>query len=371
MRFSQIPGNQSIKDSLLSSHKRGAVAHAQLFAGTEGGASLSMALAFSQYILCENKLDDDACGECPSCQKAGKGVHPDIHFFYPKPAAKSDPALVANLQKQWRSFIQEQPYGDLQTWQKFADINDKAVQIHKEEAKNIIKTVSLKSFEGNHKILIIWYAETMNIAAANAILKVLEEPPEKTLYFLVSYNLENVITTITSRTQLVSIPTFSQDEISDLLQKSGIGENEAINASRIAEGSLVKAEKVLQSGSDLAYGDFQTWMRASLKGDFSDLVKRSETFSQSGKGNQAAELRYALNLLRESMVSLCNQTSLNHVMGDELVFIQKFGATAQLEKLEKMYEKVNEALYHLERNANPRITHLSLSIDFTKILNQG
>ena len=319
MQFSQIPGNQPIKDSLLSSHKRGAVAHAQLFAGAEGGAALSLALAFGQYILCESKMEDDACGECPSCQKVAKGVHPDVHFFYPKPAAKSDPALVANMQKQWRSFIQENPYGDLETWQRFADINDKAVQIHKEEAKNIIKAVSLKSFEGNYKILIIWYAETMNIAAANAILKVLEEPPEKTLYFLVSYNLENVISTITSRTQLVSVPPFTEDEVAGLLLKNGISESEAGNASRIAEGSLLKAEKILQEGGELAYGDFQTWMRACLKGDFTDLVKRSERFSQSGKGNQSSELKYALSLLRESMVSLCNHTSLNHVLGEELI----------------------------------------------------
>jgi len=370
MNFASIPGQEGIKTTLRSSFHRNAIAHAQIFHSNEGGSALPMALAFAQFILCENKKEDDACGECPSCQKMKKLIHPDVHFFYPKSSAKSDPATQALLSKQWRGFLQEQPFGNLESWQRYAEINDKAVQIHKEEAKNIIKTVSLKSFEGGFKILFVWYPETMNIAAANAILKVLEEPPEKTIYLLVSYNLENIISTISSRTQLVNIPVLQEDEIVSLLVKKGVNSEDARKVSRIAEGSLTKAENALSSGSELAYSDFQQWMRSCLRGDFTDLVKRSEGFSQSGKGNQMSEMKFSLNILRESIVALCEQSDLNHAFGEELTFIQKFASTAQLGKLERMYEKLNEGIYHLERNANPRITHLSLSIDFTKILNQ-
>ena len=155
MTFSAIPGQESIKATLRSSFHRGTIAHAQIFHSNEGGPALPMALAFAQFILCENKKEEDACGECPSCQKMAKSIHPDVHFFYPKSSAKTDPATQAVLLKQWRAFLQEHPFGNLESWQRFAEITDKAVQIHKEEAKNIIKTVSLKSFEGGYKILCV------------------------------------------------------------------------------------------------------------------------------------------------------------------------------------------------------------------------
>ncbi len=369
MLFSDIPGHEDIKKTLYKSLERNAIAHAQLFHGNEGGGALALALAYTRFILCENRSPEDACNTCASCQKMDKHIHPDVHYFFPKSSAKNDAATQGALLKRWREFLQSHPYGNLERWQQFAEINDKAVQIHKEEAKNIIKTVSLKSFEGKHKILLIWYPETMNIAASNAILKVLEEPPEKTIYLLVSYGLEDIITTITSRTQLVAVPPFNEAQVAGYLQQKGIDATEAAKVSRISEGSLVKAEALLEHGQELAYGDFQAWMRSCLRADFQDLATRSEQFSQSGKGNQFSQLKFALNILRESIVSLCDTTELNHTMGEELNFIKKFGQAAKLSALEAMYEKLNEAVYHLERNANPRITHLSLSIDFVRLLN--
>ncbi len=370
MKFAEIPGHHDIKETLKSSLRHNTIAHAQLFHGNEGGAAFPMALAFSRYLLCENRSDEDACGECPSCQKMDKHIHPDVHYFFPKSGAKTDPATQNQLLKHWRDFLQQLPYGNLEQWQSFAEIADKAVQIHKEEARNIIKTVSMKSFEGHYKILLIWYPETMNISAANAILKVLEEPPEKTIYLLVSYNLEDIITTITSRTQLVNIPVFHDEEIVEFLVKQrDIAKEDSVKVARIAEGSVLKAEALLSHSEDLAYSEFQQWMRSCLRADFGELVKRSEYFSQQGKGKQFSQFRFALNILREAMVSLCQSSDLNHTLGEELTFVQKFAATAKLERLEEMYSKLNEALYHLERNANPRITHLSLSIDFIQLLN--
>lgn len=369
MRFSDIPGLSSIKKQLLTGVHRNKIAHAQLFCGIEGSATLPMALAYSSYLMCENRQKEDACGTCPSCQKASKAIHPDIHYFLPQPSLKSDPQKQTSLLKSWREFLREEPYGNLDRWQNFAGITDKAAQISKEEAKRIVKTVSLKAFEGHQKILLIWYPELMNISAANAILKTLEEPPPHTVYLLVSYAYEDIIGTITSRSQLVKIPPFGDEEIAEHLTQSGLEREEALRLARISEGSVLKANG-LRSEDHLAYQDFQHWMRSCLKADFESLLKESEGFSQRPKSDQFRQWKFSINLFREAIIGYSENESLQHTQGEELAFIKKFGSAVSMDALEKMYVILNDAVYHLERNANPRITHMNVSIEFSKILTE-
>ncbi len=368
MQFSDIPGHDELKETLRSSLTRNHMAHAQLFHGNEGGAALPLATAFASYILCENRTEDDACGVCPACAKTSKSIHPDVHFFYPRASVKSDPAKAAAQSKQWRSFISEQPYGNLEAWSQLAEMDNKLLQIGKDDAREVIKTVSMKAFEGSHKIILIWYPEMMNGPAANALLKVLEEPPANTIYLLVGYSIEQIITTITSRTQLVKVPPFSDDNIVDFLVHDGASESEARQTVRVAEGSILKARKLLGQTDELEHEGFQQWMRDCLRGDYTSMVKMSEEFSQAGKSRQQGKMSFWLNLIRESLLAKSETMELTASMGNESDFIKKFSSAVSFEALEGIYQLINEEIYHLTRNANPRLMHLNLSLQISQLL---
>ncbi|MBV6646589.1 MAG: DNA polymerase III subunit delta [Cyclobacteriaceae bacterium] len=366
MQFADIPGHHSLKESLVHAFENNHVAHAQLFSGMEGGAGLTLSLAYATYLLCENKGEQDACGTCPSCHKMQKLIHPDVHFFYPKPSAKSEEN--AKHLALWREFVSKSPYGNLEDWVNHLGSDNKQNQISKEDARQIIKTVSMKSFEGGYKILFIWYAEKMNSSAANAILKVLEEPPEKTLYFLITYNYENLLTTILSRAQLVAIPGFSDLEVGQYLEDQGIEAAKAEQAAKLAEGNIGEAIGHLDHAGDLAYQEFQQWMRLCFTRDFTALSKMSEEFSQSGKSRQRSLIAHAITIIRNTLIIGGGNDELAKTDGEEKEFLTKFSKALPLEKLERLYQWLNESTMQLERNANPRILHLNLSIKIVKLL---
>lgn len=368
MQFSQIPGHEDLKETLRSSVTRNHMAHAQLFHGNEGGAAFPLARAFASFILCENPGPDDSCGTCPSCVKNSKLIHPDVHFFYPRASTKSDPAKAAAQQKLWRAFLTEHPYGNLEAWSQQAELDNKLVQIGKDDAREIIKTVSLKAFEGKYKIILLWYPETMNGSAANALLKVLEEPPAQTIYLLIGYAVEQVINTITSRSQLVQVPPFTDSDVKAHLKTLGVAEEDASKVVRVAEGSLLKAKKLLDHSDDLAHEEFQQWMRDCLRGDYTALVRLSEDFSQSGRANQISKMGFWLNLIRESLLAKSDTRDLVNTFGNETTFIDKFSQAVSFDALERIYQLINEEIYHLSRNANPRITHLNLSLKISQTL---
>ena len=368
MRFADIPGHQELKSTLTSSFERNHVAHAQLFHGDEGGAALPLAIAYATYILCENKNGEDACGVCASCQKMQRFVHPDVHFFYPKSSAKSDPGKEKVLQASWRSFLMKDAYGNLDNWVRFADIENKQVQISKDDARNIVKTVSMKSFEGNYKVVFLWYPEMMNGSAANAILKILEEPPAMTIYLLVSYNVERIIRTITSRTQLVKVVPFDEGDVEAYLIGKGEESSQAKKVARIAAGNVLTAQKLLDHSDDLEHEEFQEWMRACLRKDYTTLVKYSEDFSQAGRAKQHSKMSFALTLIRQAILAKGQASELLKGLGDEGPFIQKFSGAVSFDGLQGMVTKLNEMIYHLERNANPKMAHLNLSIRFSELL---
>lgn len=363
MRFADIPGCQSLKETLISSFNRNHIAHAQLFHGQPGGIGLPLALAYVSYLMCEDKTESDSCGKCPACQKTDKYIHPDVHFFFPlaKKTKKEDEPDVGGVAK-WRNFLQAKPYGNPEDWIVFSESENKQNQISKEDARQIIKTVSMKAFEGGMKILLIWCPERMHPAAANAILKVLEEPPENTIYLLVTYNYEGLLTTILSRTQHFLVPVLPAGEIKNyLMNKQGITEEKAQKAAAFAEGSMEKALSLVKTAEDLNFQDFQKWMQACYRADFQELSQQSEAFGQSGKSNQRSYMLYSLNILRNVIIYKGNP-ELVMAEGAERKFIANFGNTLQLDQLEKIYMELNESLFHLERNANPRITCMALSI---------
>src|SRR6478609_1835336 len=216
MTFSSIPGLDEVKKQLTGSVQSNHIAHALLFAGKPGALSLPLALAFANYLHCQNKNGNDACGTCAACSKSLKYIHPDTSFVFPLGNVKGDKdedRFKAEILKSWRQFLLEQPFGNLNDWANFYGGEDKQAIISREESREIIKTLSLKPFESPVKVMIIWQPELMHPSAANGILKILEEPPPHTYFILVTNAVDRLLPTIISRTQIVTVPLLFDEEV--------------------------------------------------------------------------------------------------------------------------------------------------------------
>ena len=369
MRFEEIPGLIALKEILVLSNKRNHFAHAQLFSGHEGGAALPLAIAFATYLLCEDKVFADACGRCPACQKMSKHIHPDVHYFFPSSKfEKEDGSQNSKVNEVWRELIIKNPYATLGDLIVALDTENKQNQISKADAKKIVKTVSMKSFEGGLKILIIWYPEKMNGAAANTILKVLEEPPSNTLYLMVTYHYEDLLPTIISRLQLITIPSFSEEELKGYLVKNhGATVKDAIKAYRISNGSLTHALAHIEEGDEDQLNWFADWMRYCVSAKYDFLSQVSEQFKQIPRSKQQIKMRWSLEIIRNAILAK-GAEDLISAQGSERTFILKFSHAINLQGLELIYKDLSETLYCLERHAHPQMAQLVLSIRISQII---
>lgn len=366
MLFNEIIGLEAIKQTLIRSVRANHVAHAQLFYGTVGSANLAMAWAYSTYINCENKQEQDACGVCASCAKMNKLVHPDVHHIFPSPSAKD---AIVELLPTWRKFLLESPYRSLTDWLEFTGTTgNKQGIIPIKEAHNIIGSLSLKAFEAEYKTLIIWQPELMNIESANALLKVLEEPPAKTLFILVCNDVNKLLTTILSRTQRVTIPTFSDEEVQLFLQNNkGVEASRAKQIAYLSEGNLSKAQFLIHKDSAGKHQWFAAWMRNCYKADLATLVKTADEFDAFTKEDQKGMMEYALNIFRDLLIWKNGATSLIRLEGEELTFVQNFSKAIKAAAIELVVGELNDTYYYLERNARAKILHLDLSITISRM----
>lgn len=368
MIFSDIPGLQSVKQKLNRSIESGKIAHAQLFAGPRGSANLSLALAYAALLNCTNRKEGDACGECPSCRKIHKSIHPDLHFVFPVCSAKNKTGkevVSDTFIADWRNFISKNPYGGPVEWSEAFGGENKQLNISREESRNILKKLSLKSFEGEYKVMIIWLAEYMHPSAANALLKLLEEPPEKTVFLLVTYDHEQIISTILSRVQLLKIRPFNKEEISNyLIEKHELNSERAIQIANMASGDLTQAIRLINEVEDDTQKLFQEWMRICFTNNKPLMVEGAENFSKATKINQKGLFQYGMSILRESLL-IQNGVESSHVTDSEKQFVRNFSKTLDLSKLEKIYNDLNTAYYHLERNGNTKIIYLDTSLQIT------
>lgn len=366
MKFADIPGLSDTKDKIFRTIESGKIAHAQLLAGPEGSANLALALAYATALNCTNRASKDACGECPSCLKMKKLIHPDVHFVFPVSSAKNKTGkdvVSDSFITDWRAFVNINPYAGPFEWAVEFGGENKQLNISREESRNIVKKLSLKSFEGEYKVMIIWLAEYMHTSAANALLKLLEEPPEKTIFLLITNDKENIISTILSRVQLLNIRAFNKEEISDfLMQQHAIDVQKATQIASISSGDLNHALKLIDEVEDDTQKMFQEWMRICFSSNYSLMVKWAEDFGKVNKINQKGLFQYGLSILRDSLLLGNGASAAVHIDGDEQDFISNFSKTLNLFQVERLYELMNSAFYHLERNANPKILFLDTSL---------
>lgn len=372
MRFSEIPGLQESKKQLVSAVQNNHVAHAQLFYGHQGSANLALALAFATYLNCKDRDEDDSCGACPSCQKMDKLIHPDLQFVYPVSGTKNikgKDVVSASYLKEWREYFLSQPYGGIEDWSTFYGAENKQANISKEESRNIIKGMTLTAFEAEFKVLVIWLPEFMHPAAANGILKILEEPPKNTIFLMVTCDYEKLLTTILSRCQLFKVPSFNESEIAEeLVNRHGIEADRARTLSLLAEGSIKKAVEGTNASEDDSHGLFRDWMRQCWTKDFIELNRTVDSFFKMSKTAQKLFLLYALNMMRHALVCEYMVDENLKLSTEEQGFVTNFGKALNSQKIEYITNEIGKAHYHLERNANVKILFLDLSLRVGKAM---
>ncbi len=376
MLFSDIIGQEHLKNHLQTSAKNGRIPHAQLFVGKEGSGTLPMAIAYAQFLLCNFSDDSETCNI-----KCNKLQHPDLHFAFPVTTNDSvKKHAVSNLfLEEWRSFISQKPYGSLFNWLQHIGVENKQGLIGVDESLDIVKKLQLKAYEGGFKIMIIWMAEKMNIAAANKLLKLIEEPPEKTVFLLITESEEQIINTIRSRCQALYFPLLSEKNIADtLVKREQIRENEAVKIAHQSEGNYNKAVHILHSNyKDLLFEEwFITWIRAAFKAKgnasvIQELISWSDSIAKSGRETQKQFLQYCLQFFRQAL--LLNYKS------PELVFLEtkspkfdlkNFAPFVHSGNILAIEKELNDAMYHIERNGNAKIILLDLSMKLTRFLHK-
>ena len=367
MQFKQIVGQDAIKQRLITSVKENRVSHAQLFLGPGGSGSLPLAVAYAQYLSCENKLEDDSCGECSSCRKYQKLMHPDLHFSYPFFAKHKDDTAISFIE-QWRDAFIANPYLSLDTWRGYLDAENKQANINIAECHQIIKKLSFKPFESPYKILILWLPEYLD-KEGNALLKIIEEPQPNTLFLLVAQNQDQILNTILSRTQLIKIPPLGFDDIKDHLISQHNQTGDAANEiAYLSNGSLTEALTMLQYDNKGYHEQFVQWLRLCFANKGLEVMSFVDQASKMGRENQKNFLRYGINFLRECCLLLSGAGSLVHLPAHELETAQKMTNVMIVPEAEAIVAELEKAHYHVERNGNPKILFLDVSLQIIKIL---
>ncbi len=383
MLFSEIIGHQDIKDRLRRSVKEQRVPHALLLRGPDGIGKLPLALAFARFIHCTNKTETDACGVCPSCVKYNKLSHPDLHLVFPviKPVGKAS-VVCDDFVHEFRAAVLQNPYINLQDWFNKIAEDGKQGMIYSNESQEIIRKLSLKTYESEYKIMVIWIPEKMNASCANKLLKFLEEPPEKTVFLLVSNQPDEILPTILSRTQQFQIPRLSTDDIVvKLLQNDefNISQVDALNIARIANGNYGRAVSMLQEGDEnkLYFDHFVKVMRLAWQvGNLKDhaslktlkLWSDEMAASSFGRERQKSFLVNSQRLLRENYIYNLKISELNYLSAKEAEFSNKFAPFIHERNVEDLMFEFALAERHIEQNVNAKMVFFDLTLKIIMLL---
>jgi DNA polymerase-3 subunit delta' len=368
MQFKEIVGQEEIKHQLIQTVVENRVSHAQLFLSAEGSGALPLAIAYAQYINCLDKSATDSCGVCSSCRKYERYIHPDLHFSYPFFASK-DVKIAVDVLEEWRTMLLADPYFNLDIWRQQLSADNKQANINIAECHDIIKKLSYKAFEAETKVLIMWLPEYLE-KEGNSLLKIIEEPPANTLFLLVANNQEHILSTLLSRTQIVKIPKLPSHTIENyLISNNNLSEEQASTYSFLADGNLIEAKiQAAQSHNDNAEV-FAEWLRMGYGNKVLDLVSFVDQAASWGRENQKNFLKYGISFLRECSLLMSGADRLVKLPARTLDTAQKLSKhVLDLNMASAIITELEQAHYHIERNANPKILFLDVSLQLVKII---
>lgn len=371
MRFFEVIGQSEIKSKLIDEVKENKVSHAQLLLGKSGFGGLPLALAFSQYLFCKEKLENDSCGKCASCLKMQKLQHPDLHFVFPtvQTISKTSSPLLG----EWREQIQTFPYFNLNDWSEKIDPKSRKPIISVHESDEIIKKLSLHAYEGGYKVMIIWMPEEMNISSANKLLKILEEPPAKTLFLLVGEDQERLLKTIISRTQIIRVPRISYENVRQFLLDNGADGVSAESVAGRVDGDLrlAKAELEENVSQDEQRELFIGMMRVCYKKNVIEMMNWADEAASLGKERQKQFLIYAIHMFRQSLLKNYTEDQLTRVSGEEERFLANFAQFITGNNIQDFSKSFSEAVYHIDRNANAKILFTQLCFQVMRYIHNA
>ena len=381
MQFSEILGQEHIKSHLTKSADVGRIPHAQLFVGPEGSGTLPMAIAYAQYIICGN-LNGENSESTEACNiKFQKTSHPDLHFIYPTVSTeevKTKPKSIYFI-TEWRQFLEQNSYGSLFDWYQILGVKNKQGEIRVDDAQEILKSLALKSYEGGYKVMILWMADKLNIAASNKLLKLLEEPTDKTVFILISENEEDIIQTIRSRCQVLHFNGLSEAIIAEaLVSRENTEPKTALKIAHQAQGNYNKALQLLQPDSESVFFEkwFVDWVRAAFraKGNaaaIQDLIQWSEQIAGLGRETQKKFLHFCIEMFRQSLLLNYQTTSLVYIDPQVEKFkLENFAPFVNGNNINDIFKELSDAMYHIERNGNPKIILTDLSIKLTRLIHK-
>jgi DNA polymerase-3 subunit delta' len=375
MQFAEIPGLPEMKEKLINAVKNNHLAHALLFHGPEGSANLTLALALATFLYCENRSETDSCGICSSCQRMKRLVMPDLSFAFPVIAKEKDDEEEeekTDVLTSWRKFVSSNPYGNIHDFIYFNGFEKKQLNISKASARKIIQALSLMSFEGGYKIMLIWAPEFLHPSAANALLKIIEEPPAKTLFMLVSSKADQLLTTILSRTQKVLVRAFTDEEIRLHLVETGLCESKAAEQlAMLADGNLREAYRMINQVEDLQITQIRDWFRLCVTKDLKEIFDLADKFHKEPKEAQKSLMMTGLAVTREILLKNLDLDQLLRTTEVDRDFIDKISKNVLTEDhAMKLYESFNQAHYHLERNGNAKMIFTDLSMNLLVMMSK-
>ncbi len=372
MLFKEIIGQERIKHQLIKTVKDSRIAHAQLFIGPEGSGKLALAIAYAQYINCENKGEEDACGTCPSCRKYKKLVHPDLHFMFPvKRASESDPDNAHSYLEKWRNTLLENPYINPRSWYQMLDLENKQGIIPAHESNRVISQLYYKSFEAEYKMMIIWLPERMNQSAANKLLKLIEEPPPKTVFLMVSENPDLLLPTILSRTQKIRVPRIDDESMfSAISDHFGLEPKKAQEVVRLANGNYLEALHFIHTQEEEKenFQRFVSLMRLCYGRKVVDLLDWVDQNASLGRENLKIFFQYASRMIRENFMLNLNMENIVYLTEEEKTFSDNFSSFIHEKNADRIYDQFNKAYRDIQMNAHIKTILLDLSIQLMKLL---
>jgi DNA polymerase III subunit delta' len=380
MLFSQVIGQPEIKEKLRNLVEHNRLSHALLLNAPEGAGGLPLALAFSQFLVCdrvndegsENNFPVESCNVCPACVKASKLIHPDIHYVYPVVSQKpGDKPVSADFITEWREFISQFPYGTIFDWLQFIQAENKQGNISAHECNEINRKLSLKSFENGYKILIMWMPEYLG-NEGNKLLKLIEEPPPDTLFILVTENEAQILPTILSRVQIISLPRPSIPEIQKaLIDRAGVSPDQARQLAAVSEQNYREALRQLQHGQDDWLGLLREWLNAVLRTGPIAQVKWVEEISKAGREKQKQFLQYFIHLLEQAIRIRMSEGTAADMPDSERDFAVRLNKIADMSSQKAIATELNKSIYHIERNAHAKMLFHALTIRLYHILAAG
>ncbi len=368
MTFDKIIGQEALKQQLLEECRSRRLSHARLFVGKEGVGKMALALSVVQYLNCEHPGEDNACGSCPSCVKYQKLIHPDLHFVFPIVKTGTKTPLCDDFIEQWRQFLLQSPYLSLENWYKHIGVDNKQGVIYEAESNEIIRKLGRKSYEGKYKVVIIWLPEKMHLSCANKLLKILEEPPQKTLFFLLTENAEEILPTIYSRAQTLRVPRIDDKSLLAFLQQEGSSGEEAEAVVALAAGSLTEARRLLEGKTNLVFNfeEFKNIMRLTYARKVPELYDWADAMAKIGREKQKQFLDYACRMIRENFMYNLNTKLLFRVTPEEESFATKFAPFINPKNVEGLYEDFSKAYADITANGNPNIIFMDLGLQVTR-----